>query len=497
MRWSRSFRHLLIAAWLVAAHASVRTLHAQPQADTIRQVVAVVQEIEHLGRTHGDSIWPGFRPDTIPVLCVLPQRGAFLANWHPPLPEGFSVINDSPSLGWRDATNRSSANTTQELNGRTVAELTVTTLEPSFLVATGLHEAMHVLERASIQPGRRFGRAENSYYVATYPVFDAENEAGFALEGRVLGAALDASSISRKRDLARQFVAVRRSRLRHLDPDFGEFDVASELNEGIAEYALVRALDFIVADGPPAWRARARATLGAHRSALDSLTDNGARSSRLRYYYTGPAMARLLDALVGPAWKSRLVDDNETLQDALAFASGLDDEAAVLRRRAAARFSITTLLANARREVTSLERRRKAQVDSVLARPGLHLELLGDSIPGGDFAECGFDPQNLLAVTPSEQLHTRWVHPCSNGTDVDLTTATVHDDSSGSYRAVSGPADCATLTADDRAIPLASMRAGAILTKVKLTAPGATVSANRAELRLVGDTLWVRPLRTE
>lgn len=70
--------------------------------------------------------------------------------------------------------------------------------------------------------------------VGSYPLFDAENETAFALEGRILAAALAAPTPARKRELARQFVAVRRARHQRLAEEFGEFDRMTELNEGLA-----------------------------------------------------------------------------------------------------------------------------------------------------------------------------------------------------------------------------------------------------------------------
>src|SRR5688500_20088621 len=90
-----------------------------------------------------------------------------------------------------------------------------------------LHDACHFFETASRRSGRKFGAGENAMLVSSYPVFDADNETLFALEGRILAAAMNATSITRKRELARQFVGVRRSRHRALPSDMASFDAAS------------------------------------------------------------------------------------------------------------------------------------------------------------------------------------------------------------------------------------------------------------------------------
>ena len=60
---------------------------AQPAGDQAlgrsRQAHAAVVR---LSREAADSLWPGFRPDTIPVMYVLPELGTLLLGWTGPLP---------------------------------------------------------------------------------------------------------------------------------------------------------------------------------------------------------------------------------------------------------------------------------------------------------------------------------------------------------------------------------------------------------------------------
>src|SRR5574342_138961 len=37
-------------------------------------------------------IWPGFRPDTLAVAFVVPERGTMLCNWRGAPPEGFTAL---------------------------------------------------------------------------------------------------------------------------------------------------------------------------------------------------------------------------------------------------------------------------------------------------------------------------------------------------------------------------------------------------------------------
>jgi hypothetical protein len=51
-----------------------------PAIDSIARVARA------LGGAHGERVWPGFRPDTIPVAFVLPSRGTLLAGCRHPEP---------------------------------------------------------------------------------------------------------------------------------------------------------------------------------------------------------------------------------------------------------------------------------------------------------------------------------------------------------------------------------------------------------------------------
>src|SRR3989442_10247648 len=59
--------------------------------------------VVRLGREMGDSIWPGFRPDTIPVLYVVAGQGTLLLGWSGDLPQGFLPIDGLAGSGWRSA----------------------------------------------------------------------------------------------------------------------------------------------------------------------------------------------------------------------------------------------------------------------------------------------------------------------------------------------------------------------------------------------------------
>ena len=393
-----------------------------PPPEITTRIVTAHAWVGRLGTTMPDSIWPGFRPDTIPVLYVIRGKGTLLMGWRGELPAGFvpmvSDLRDPPDgAGWQPATDRGAASTGTTLAGRPTAQVVVDSQHIAALVGLTTHEAFHVFETASREEGKRFGQQENAFLVTSYPVFDPQNEAGMALEGRILEAALKAPTAQRRRTLARQFVAVREARHRALGHELADFEQLAELNEGLAEYALVRAVQLAARQRSFPDRAGAEELRAGKSTGLHKLTEDVALSIRLRYYATGPALGQLLDALEGPGWKTRLVNQNLTVQDALADASGYRAGELALRRQAESTFVMKSLRTAADSGVARLRAARRAQVDSALAAPGVQLVV---TIEGRSIGTCGIDPQNLLQVEPGVLLHTRWVQVCSG----DLLQAT-------------------------------------------------------------------------
>ena len=433
-----------------------------PPPETASKIVAAHEWVVRLGREMGDSIWPGFRPDTIPVVYVVRGQGTLLLGWRGGLPEGFLPIAGVAGSGWLSSADRGAASTGTELAGRPTAQVVVIdSLGVASLVGLTTHEAFHVFEAASKKEGRRFGRGENSFLVTSYPVFDPQNEAGMALEGRILAAAEQAEAKVRKRTLARQFLAVRESRQRALGADLADFEQLTELNEGLAEYTLVRVLALAARRRDFPDRAGAARLQSSKLTGLHKLTEDVTRSIRLRYYATGPALGLLLDALEGPAWKSRLMNQNLTVQDALADASGYRSQELALRRQAESTFVLAKLRTAADSGVAGLRAFRRAQVDSVLAAPGVQLVV---TVEGRYLGLCGIDPQNLLQVEPGVLLHTRWLQACAGDFQATFNTPVVQDRAAQTLRAVVGADSTVQVTtgaAGDVRIesPLVSLRA--------------------------------------
>ena len=469
---------------------------AQAPVDTVSRLAAINRHYVRIGRAQGESIWPGFRPDTVPVVYVLPNRGSALFNWPGSFPDGYTAVVGVDGAAWKDERALGAASTGITIASHPAAQVVVSSIDPASLLPTAVHEAFHVFERASIRPNLRFGRGENAFYVSSYPVFDVENEKMFALEGRLLRQALSATTSERRRELAREFVAVRRARHRPLDPSFAEFDGASELNEGLAEYALVRALKAMADDPalPAEWRASARQQMTDQIDRLASLTTNVAQSFRLRFYATGPGQALLLDA-ISPSWKGGFAERNQTLTDALALALVMDGAERAALQRALRREDTARAGVEAAAAVARLRALRTRQVDSILAQPGILLELDASEMPSKDFGFCGFDPQNHLQVTPTVQLQTRWWRPCAGSAlTSEFNVPSVHDDERGTVRAIVGAESDLRLTSDGKPLTLSNDQRVDLVTNLKLYTPRVTVQAARARIAREGRVIRITPL---
>lgn len=464
---------------------------AQLPLDTVMRLDGIAREVVRIGARHGEAMWPGFRPDTIPVSFVLPSHGDVLFGWRGALPKNYVAIPQLPGAAWREQRAPGAASTGTMLDGRHVAQVVVNGFGP-VLAATAVHEAFHVFENASRREGRKFGRGENSMLVSTYPVFDVEDETAFALEGRILAEALSTTTTSGKRELARAFTAVRRDRHRKLPQEFATFDAMSELHEGLAEYVLVRTLMIESKEGPTEWRVAAARALASRRRLLSELTHSENLSLRFRYYQTGPALALLLDALRPNRWKQELLAGDATLQDMLARASGADDDLIAANTA----FNATSLRAETELQIRKLKARRRATADSLLALPGLMLILSADSLPGRAFNPCGYDPQNLLQVAEKVQIQMRWWKPCAGGpTHAEFNVPSVYDENLGTIAAVIGEEALVKLTSNGQ--PLV-VRDGETLRDVRsivLEAPRASVQAVRADISRSGSTLRIVPKR--
>jgi hypothetical protein len=181
----------------------------------------------------------------------------------------------------------------------------------------------------------------------------------------------------------------------------------------------------------------------------------------------------------------------QSLQDALAEATGLDDPTRAAYRAAVAHLDTARSITESSARVASLVTLRRRQVDSVLAAPGILVELSAGELPSRDFNACGFDPQNHLQVSPTVQLQTRWWRPCTGGMSGEFAVPSVHDDDTGTVRAVVGQLADLKLTVAGSAVALTDGLSLQHATNVRLEAPRASAEAKLARVSFDGRTLRI------
>ena len=468
----------------IACLMLAKSATGQAVPDTIQRVLELHRIIERRGGEIGPVIWPGFRPDTIPTLYVVAHRGKVLVQWRHDWPAGFTVTPTRSDVGI------AGSGMVSLPSGKFISFMSVdSSMSPGLVLGTSIHEAFHSFERSVMKEGQTFGSWENAMLVGTYPVFDVENEAAFALEGRTLRRALEAPSVERVRRAAREFLALRESRQRVLDSEFTEFEKRAEMNEGLAQYSLIRGLAEVAQREGGPWPGAARREAALESALLDSLLGLSQRSVRRRFYATGSAIALVLDRLAGQEWKALLLRENLNLQETLALISGYDSVGPSAVRTDDR--AMVAVAAEARRSVERLRASRVRQADSLVTGPGTRVTVDPTLLRGGALQWCGFDPQNTLQTGDGRTIHARFLNVCA-GDQVkgSFDLPVVQSDRSGtlsfavettSLRLTSGARDLAVSEGETREV-----------TGLKLVGTNVELEARRARVTRRGSSVLIQ-----
>lgn len=465
-RWTAALLAGALAAPLAAqTPPAVRELRIDPL------LLGSVREFRNVSRVLERDLFPGwpaartpmllYRPGVQDVLVGVARRPAGFSRYAGPslLPgEPIYVRNDSTLMTLDDQ------NTNAELDGIRVlvvadqfsrlrntlralrgspASVVDRWLEGWGFIASPyeevqllLHEAFHV-HQDRLAPGKR---ADESA-VARYPLLDADNNALFALEGRLLRDALLAADRGERRRLAALFVAVRLERRGALDSAAVAYEDLNEFSEGLGRYVEYRFLRLgdRVTPTPSMW---SRAGFRGYRGVLERLfvarmedmariaanQDDrfgnrfGAGPLRFRLYDLGAAQALLLDELA-PGWKTRVFAAGVYLTDLLAGALPMTADtrrARVAEARAA--YGYDSLLAARRAFAAEGRARIQARVDSILRTPQT---LVTISYAGVDIRGMAYTPFGVTAVDEQATLYD--MVPVAirfaNGVLLEMTTA--------------------------------------------------------------------------
>jgi hypothetical protein len=457
----------------LAARLSIlpTTAYAQEPLDRVAAADAALDRLAEAG----GALWPSFRVDTIPIVWSFPGAGWALTGWSDDtLPAGFEATA-LRGVAWKAIVEDGPPGANMvSLGERGWAFVPAAELDPAGMIGLGAHEAFHVWQKAAREQGR-YRDGENSALVIEYPEFDSDTEAGFALEGRLLANALASRDADSVRDLAWSFIAARESRHRSIGPELSAFEEDAELNEGIAQYIYLRAVELAGEHGDlPAGTVASE--VRAETGRLDStLIDDAERSLRRRFYTTGSALGRLLDVVAGDAWKSEIGERGLSLHAMLAISSGYRAREDSLVRLARERHG-EGLLRGAEEVIAARRERRADQRDRVLSAGGLRLELESPRL-----ALCGFDPQNLLRLADDQLLHMRWIRFCLPDGTAEFETPVVQDREAGTAIAVLSPADQVEISAGGRPLGLEALPEESV-EDLSIAGPGLRLEAARARL---------------
>jgi hypothetical protein len=184
------------------------------------------------------------------------------------------------------------------------------------------HESFHAFE--AIQATDRLNASEEMYSVMESYPFDAM-VTPWKQEMDVVLRAVQASTDVEARDLARQFLQLRVARRAGLTSDQVRLEQLREWEEGLAKYAELEISRLAEADNsylPVVAMSQDKEFKGYAgqqkfwSEQLKEAANTQGRSGDARFYYSGNALAVLLDRLM-PGWKSRAVPGGENLDDLL------------------------------------------------------------------------------------------------------------------------------------------------------------------------------------
>jgi hypothetical protein len=340
---------------------------------------ARLAESFHLRRELGDTLWPGWGQEDIPMI-LYNEEHAFLVGYPDP-PPGWVKVPGGESLGgpWQAVPGDTFEGQTYyrqrlsdpaitpgaftELIGDrwTASLLTRTWMEiglgndfkesmPSilqavfpyrlaarlFLTVTGgvdsyitalLHESFHAFE--GLRNPERLSTAETLYNQnqSRYP-WDSESFSDdWQVELDLLADAVQAESDAEAAELARQFLEQRQKRREaaNLDVNLIDLERQKEWEEGLAKYtelSIWRLADATESyqplpgmTGDPGFHGYTNASLRWSQE-IDQIRRMANDQGDTRFYYSGLAQAALLDRLA-PEWKTKILSGDVFLEDML------------------------------------------------------------------------------------------------------------------------------------------------------------------------------------
>jgi hypothetical protein len=359
--------------------------------------------VQRAGRT---ALWPGFAPERTP-LAIWAGAKTWLFRHPSPPPDYQQLLTGLAARDGRDPS--VTANTSAVIGGISTATLMLTPTPARTAAqwaAVAVHEAFHVYERA-----RHPAWAGNEAELFTYPV---ENRALLVLRLRedvCLMNALRATSHAARARWTRAALDLRDSRLASTPASAAQYERASELNEGLAQYVERRFLQ--VPD-----------------SAVMRI-DFAASDVRRRAYFTGEALARLLDSFL-PGWKAELEAHDDRWLDQLLLNAPIVHRAAPAPLTAARQ---QQLEAQADLLLKRLVAQRAAARAAFAALAGWRVVIEAGSAP---LLPTGFDPLNVQRLDATSVLHSRFLKLGIGGASLEMLGHEALTEAAGDHPLFSG-----------------------------------------------------------
>jgi len=530
-----------------AKKAGKRRADAPPTLRVDPLLIAEANEVWKLIGSPNNPVWPGWDASATPLLFYLPGEQDVLIN-HPQPPQGFLpydgpvqfpgwriYVKNGPTLIALDGQNTSTdvegvrtlvvADTLSNLREHVFGLLAdprpaqdkFQTLRYSDLatdpydqLAVVVHEAFHVYQD-KMAPDK----GVDDMLLLYYPVLSVQNNIGFALEGSALADALRATDVAAFRHAALRWLALRKDRRSALSPKAVEYEDGVEFTEGLAKYAEYRL--FQVLEGqrpglPMSWAQgfTGYADLAPQRELLiERLVQNmsgavnvnndpyGTAPLRMRLYYSGMAMGVLLDRL-SPGWHSRIFAPEPSLTSVLEEA--LKPSAAGLEQALAEAKSGTDyaeLVRNKTKLADDGKARAEAVVKEIETGPGIGLIVDYSQLVAPKLG-MGYTPFGITVVDSERTIFAQVPIKVILGKQGEVTQtvpAPLLRDTGRKlvrFRLPHG----ATRAEVEKGLQSITANGGTMADLV-LDLPGATIKADKAQIRWSGDDLTIILLQGE
>lgn len=286
--------------------------------EEVRQAAQIKAGLELL-LLEESSVWPNYRPDAFPIVFHKPGRFALLFNGDTRLPDSFKALREVSGV----AVSMSAKYNRGIDTAARIGDRSGVTIEfdggIGTTFSTAVHEAFHHYQYQQ----QFFGRKQEG----PSQIDASEDRALAEIEQRLLSDAIESTDPGAIRKGIARFLAVRQTREAKLPLSVREYQDQLEAREGTARYVEENVEicgDEASNDKRSAYRffARSRASVLA-ALAKDLRRDLSPNAyARGRHYYTGAAMAYLLNQL-SPDWQEQ-VEHGARLSQLLAAASGFE-----------------------------------------------------------------------------------------------------------------------------------------------------------------------------